>query len=85
MAKLNKLIMINIVVSDMPKAKDFYADKLGFKVVTDYRQDDDNWWVGLAAPEGGAISALLLKPRDIGVQAYRSILQLLMLSRCTKN
>ena len=42
----------------MPKAKAFYVDKLGLKVTTDYRQDDDNWWVSLNLPEGGASMTL---------------------------
>jgi catechol 2,3-dioxygenase-like lactoylglutathione lyase family enzyme len=42
-----------VAVSDMPKAKAFYADKLGLKVTKDYRQDDDHWWVNLRAREGG--------------------------------
>ena len=42
----------------MPKAKAFYADKLGLKVTTDYRQDDDNWWVSLNLPEAGAPMSL---------------------------
>ncbi len=50
----NKLTMINIVVSDMKKAKEFYAEKLGLAVATDYRQNDDNWWVTLTLPGGGA-------------------------------
>ena len=45
--------MLSMSVSDMPKAKEFYSDKLGFKIASDYRQDDDNWWVSLALPEGG--------------------------------
>ena len=51
---VNKPTMFSLAVSDMPKAKAFYADKLGWKVTTDYRQDDDNWWVSLNLPEGGA-------------------------------
>jgi catechol 2,3-dioxygenase-like lactoylglutathione lyase family enzyme len=51
---VNKLMMLGMNVSDMPKAKAFYTDKLGLKVTTDYRQDDDNWWVTLTFPEGGA-------------------------------
>jgi len=51
---VNKVIMLAMVVSDMPKAKEFYADKLGLKVVKDYRQDDDHWWVSVTFPEGGA-------------------------------
>jgi len=50
----NKLTMITLVVSDMKKAKEFYAEKLGLEVATDYRQNDDNWWVALTLPGGGA-------------------------------
>lgn len=45
--------MLAIGVNDMPKAKEFYSDKLGLKVKTDYRQNDDRWWVSLVFPEGG--------------------------------
>jgi catechol 2,3-dioxygenase-like lactoylglutathione lyase family enzyme len=45
MQTVNKLMMLAIEVSDMPGAKAFYADKLGLKVTTDYRQDNDHWWV----------------------------------------
>jgi catechol 2,3-dioxygenase-like lactoylglutathione lyase family enzyme len=38
----------------MRKAKEFYAEKLGLAVAQDYRQDDDNWWVKLTLPGGGA-------------------------------
>jgi catechol 2,3-dioxygenase-like lactoylglutathione lyase family enzyme len=51
---VNKLMMFSMAVSDMRKAKAFYVEKLGFKVATDYRKDDDNWWVSLTLPEGGA-------------------------------
>jgi catechol 2,3-dioxygenase-like lactoylglutathione lyase family enzyme len=50
----NKLSMISILVSDMKKAKEFYAEKLGLEIATDYRQNDDNWWVTLTFPGGGA-------------------------------
>jgi catechol 2,3-dioxygenase-like lactoylglutathione lyase family enzyme len=43
----NKFMMFGLVVSDMPNAKAFYVDRLGLKVATDYRQDDDHWWVTL--------------------------------------
>ena len=49
----NKLSMVSILVSDMKKAKEFYAEKLGLGVATDYRQNDDNWWVTLTFPGGG--------------------------------
>ena len=51
---VDKLMMFSMAVSDMSKAKAFYADKLGLKVMTDYRQDDNHWWVSLAFPEDGA-------------------------------
>jgi catechol 2,3-dioxygenase-like lactoylglutathione lyase family enzyme len=46
--------MVSVVVSDMKRAKEFYAEKLGLEVATDYRQNDDNWWVTLTLPGGGA-------------------------------
>src|SRR5580692_9393773 len=55
---IDNLMMFSIAVTDMPKAKAFYTDKLGLKVTTDSRRDDHNWWVGLALPEGG-ISVIL--------------------------
>ena len=54
MQVVNKLTMVSVVVSDMKKAKEFYAEKLGLEVATDYRQNDDNWWVTLHLPGGGA-------------------------------
>jgi catechol 2,3-dioxygenase-like lactoylglutathione lyase family enzyme len=50
---VNKFIMLSIAVSDMNKAKEFYAEKLGLEIVTDYRRSDDNWWVTLTPPGGG--------------------------------
>jgi catechol 2,3-dioxygenase-like lactoylglutathione lyase family enzyme len=37
MQTVNKLMMLAIGVSDMPKAKAFYEDKLGLNVTQDYR------------------------------------------------
>ncbi|HUB93678.1 MAG TPA: VOC family protein [Verrucomicrobiae bacterium] len=58
MPALDKLMMIAIGVKNMPEAKEFYAEKLGLKVATDYRQDDDHWWVSLTLPEGGVTITL---------------------------
>jgi len=55
---VNKFMMLSINVSNMPKSKEFYADKLGLKITTDYRIDDNNWWVSLTPPEGGATLTL---------------------------
>jgi catechol 2,3-dioxygenase-like lactoylglutathione lyase family enzyme len=54
MKNVNQLTMISVVVGDMKKAKAFYAEKLGLEVATDYRQNDNNWWVTLTLPGGGA-------------------------------
>jgi catechol 2,3-dioxygenase-like lactoylglutathione lyase family enzyme len=58
MQVINKLMMLAIGVGDMPKAKEFYVEKLGMKVASDYRQDDDHWWVSLTLPEGGVTITL---------------------------
>lgn len=55
---VNKLTMVSVVVSDMKKAKEFYAEKLGVEVATDYRQNDNNWWVTLTFPGGGTTITL---------------------------
>ena len=60
---IDKLTMLGLVVSDMPKAKEFYVDTLGLKITKDYRQDDDNWWVSLALPEGGVTINLSLEKK----------------------
>lgn len=54
----DKFMMITVTVSDMPKAKAFYSDKLGLKITHDYRQSDEQWWMSLACPEGGATITL---------------------------
>ena len=53
-----KVMMFSMAVSDMPKAKEFYVDKLGLKVASDVRRNDANWWVGLAFPAGGTAITL---------------------------
>jgi catechol 2,3-dioxygenase-like lactoylglutathione lyase family enzyme len=55
---VDRLTMIMVAVSNMPKAKEFYADKLGLKVASDYRQDDDNWYVSVLLPDGGVTITL---------------------------
>ena len=54
----DKIMMVNIAVSDMPKAKEFYEGKLGLKVMQDFRQSDDHWWVSLSTPDGGTTLTL---------------------------
>lgn len=54
----SKLMMLAVNVADMPKAKEFYVKKLGFEITTEYRQDDNNWWVTVAAPQGDTVITL---------------------------
>jgi len=58
MQVVDKFTMLHVAVSDMPKAKEFYADKLGLRVTNDYRRDDNNWWIELTLPEGGVAVTL---------------------------
>jgi catechol 2,3-dioxygenase-like lactoylglutathione lyase family enzyme len=58
MQVIDRFMMLQVAVSDMPKAKAFYVDKLGLKVESDYRRDDANWWVALTPPEGGVTITL---------------------------
>ena len=50
---VEKILMFHMAVTDMAKAKAFYAEKLGFHVTRDYGQGDQHW-VSLDAPGGGA-------------------------------
>jgi len=54
----DKLMMVAVAVSDMPTAQAFYSDKLGLKIIQDYRQDDNHWWVALTLPESGVTITL---------------------------
>jgi len=58
MHTFNKLIMVSLSVRDMKKAREFYAEKLGSAIATDFRRSDDNWWVTLILPGGGAALTL---------------------------
>ncbi len=72
----SKLTMVTVVVSDMKKAKEFYSEKLGLEVAADYRRNDDNWWVTLTFPGGGATITLARSsvtsnvPPDPGIVAF---------------
>ena len=56
---INKLTMLYLPVGNMGKAKEFYNDKLGLKLVQDYRQDDNNWWVSLTLPKAESVLLFL--------------------------
>lgn len=68
MEAANKLMMVSTNVGDMSKTKAFYVGQLGFKVSTEYHQDDNNWWVTLEFPGGGAtltLSRASVSPQNI--------------------
>jgi len=65
MSIIKKLTMYNIAVKDIPKATAFYSDVLGLEVTQDYRQDEKNWWITLALPEGGVSITLGLDEEGI--------------------
>jgi predicted enzyme related to lactoylglutathione lyase len=48
-----KILMVTMAVTDMAKAKAFYAEQLGWSVTTDVGQGDQHW-VTLEPPGGGA-------------------------------
>ena len=52
-----KLLMVMVAVTDMAKAKAFYADQLGWSVTTDFGRGDHHW-VSLALPGGGTTLTL---------------------------
>src|SRR5256885_1766810 len=52
-----KLIMLQMAVTDMAKAKAFYADQLGWTVTSDVGRGDKHW-VSLSLPGGGATLTL---------------------------
>src|SRR3984885_6148531 len=65
MQVVNKLMRFKMAVSDMPKAKAFYVDKLGLKVESDYRREEHNWGVSLALTGGGASTILATAHENI--------------------
>src|SRR5258708_19762446 len=52
-----KILMVTMVVTDMTKAKAFYAEQLGWSVTQDYGEGDRHW-VTLSLPGGGATLTL---------------------------
>jgi catechol 2,3-dioxygenase-like lactoylglutathione lyase family enzyme len=61
-----KLELIVVPVSDVDRAKTFYADKTGFTVDVDYRAGEDFRVVQLTPPGSACSIALMLKPDAAG-------------------
>jgi predicted enzyme related to lactoylglutathione lyase len=64
MKTIDKLTMLHMAVKDMDTLKDFYAEKLGFKVTNDFAYDEaqaaqaglpaGSRWISMELPGGGA-------------------------------
>ena len=50
---IDRIMMFHMAVTDMAKAKGFYAEQLGFTLTKEFGQGDQHW-VSLDAPGGGA-------------------------------
>jgi catechol 2,3-dioxygenase-like lactoylglutathione lyase family enzyme len=56
---IGHLQVVSVPVGDQDRAKQFYADKLGFTVVRDGAFGEDMRWVQLQPPGGGAAITLV--------------------------
>src|SRR5579859_7562163 len=59
MPKVTKIGRVLVPVSDQDKAISFYTETLGFSVVADVPFGDNDRWVEVAPPGGGAAVALV--------------------------
>ena len=50
--------MFSMAVKDMPKMKEFCTGMLGFRIVTEYKQDEGHWWTGIKLPGDGIVITL---------------------------
>jgi catechol 2,3-dioxygenase-like lactoylglutathione lyase family enzyme len=51
---VTQIQVVSIPVSDQNRAKSFYLDTLGFRLLADEPMGPDQRWVQLAPPDGGA-------------------------------
>jgi catechol 2,3-dioxygenase-like lactoylglutathione lyase family enzyme len=60
METIDKLSMIQMAVANVEKAKEFYTEKLGFKVASDTKDflPGTDRWVSVVPPGGGATITL---------------------------
>jgi catechol 2,3-dioxygenase-like lactoylglutathione lyase family enzyme len=54
-----RVAIVSVPVADQDRARDFYRDKLGFKVVAEAPMGPDRRWVQLAGPGGGSAITLV--------------------------
>lgn len=60
MTTIDKLLMLHMAVKDLDAVKDFYAEKLGFRVTSDYTYEKaqagvaaGSRWISMELPGGG--------------------------------
>jgi catechol 2,3-dioxygenase-like lactoylglutathione lyase family enzyme len=54
-----RVAIVSIPVADQNRARDFYRDKLGFKVVIEKPMGPSQSWIQLVGPDGGATITLV--------------------------
>ena len=59
---IQKLSHVTLFVKNQEDAKDFYVNKLGFKVHTDHTMDGGFRWLTVVAPQQPELEIVLLEP-----------------------
>lgn len=54
--------LVTVWVNDQEEAKDFYVDKLGFRVATDVTMGDGYRWLTVAHPDHPELELTLMRP-----------------------
>ena len=55
-----RLHHVTILVSDQDRSRQFYMEKLGFRLVVDVKIEGAGRWVGVSPPDGSAILGLVM-------------------------
>jgi serine phosphatase RsbU (regulator of sigma subunit)/catechol 2,3-dioxygenase-like lactoylglutathione lyase family enzyme len=59
-----RLQHVTVFVRDQDRSLEFYVEKLGFNLVSDYRFEDGHRWVAVAPPDGTALLSLVVPKPD---------------------
>lgn len=70
---LQGIEVISIPVSDQDRAKEFYAEKVGFTVVVDAPFGEGMRWVQLSPPAGGAAVTLVTWLQDMPAGSVKDV------------
>ena len=61
---ITKLSHVTLFVTSQESARDFYVNKLGFKVHTDHTMDGGFRWLTVVTPEQPDLEIVLLEPKE---------------------